>query len=306
MHAVADLPAPDAADITWAGGYDPAAIVTCRCGATTLRVFSHCDIGASIARRCWVAINSDGTARLGCWPEDRSYGLVARRNITLERLRNPPAPRIAYPSGATIRCACRRLTRIMFSNVEEMPNPPVVADPPDPVVPIGCTSCWISIDESGDLAPGCAPDERTDGLLRRRNYVARRVYDRAGIIRCACGRLSRVHTSNLNCIASPPPVADPPDLAIPVGSTACWLAIDTDGGPMAGCTPDERTWDVLERRRRGTRPIATIELEVQSSMSNAPTAEERERFEALKAVTARPGPKAKAASQPQMLSLFDL
>jgi len=194
----------------------------------------------------------------------------------------------------------------MFSNVEEMPKPPVVAEPPDPAVPIGCTSCWISIDDSGDLVPGCAPDERTYGLLKRRHYVARRMYDRAGVIRCACGRLTRVHTSDLNCLASPSPVADPPDPAIPVESATCWLAIDADCGPMAGCTPDERTWDVLERRGRGRRPTETVELEVQSPISNAPTTEERERFEALKAVTARPAPKARAASQPQMLSLFDL
>jgi hypothetical protein len=61
--------------------------------------------------------------------------------------------------------------------------------------------------------------------------------------------------------SEPRTVADPPDPAAPVGPTACWLATSPDGGPEAGCTPDERTWDVLARARGFVRPGHDIVLE---------------------------------------------
>lgn len=293
--------------------------VRCACGSATLRVLAHFANGPDVASRCWVAIDPDGMARPGCAPEERSAGLVLRRNLALERARNPRPLRLPYPPSAAVLCTCGRRTRVFFSNIEETTAPPPVPDPPDLRTPVASTMCWVAIEDDGTLVAGCSPDDRTTGLLQRRERYrndqlaaagrlpsrARHVYPRGAVIRCACGRRTRVHTSNIDCLVDAPACADPPDPAVPVSSTSCWLAIADDGGPAEGCVPDDRTYDVLERSRRGHRPAPEVRLEERPFLTIAPTSEDRERFEALR-TAADAMPRATVEDPPPMLSLFDL
>lgn len=132
-------------------------------------------------------------------------------------------------------------------------------------------SCWIALANDGRARPGCLPDERTADIVARRNVrfdeatspkPAQPIYPGGTIVRCVCGRTTRAFTSDFSSLTNPPAVADPPDAAVPVGPTSCWLAIEAaDGGPQAGCTPDERTWDVLARARGVVPPSRAAALE---------------------------------------------
>jgi hypothetical protein len=141
-------------------------------------------------------------------------------------------------------------------------------------------SCWVALADDGRARPGCAPDRRTPDVVERRN---RRLDEAAlprrshvavtggTLVRCACGRITRVLTSNFSTLTDRPDVDDPPDQSVPVGPTTCWLAIDAmDGGPQAGCAPDERTWDVLARSRGIVPPSTAASLE--DVRPHAPTA----------------------------------
>jgi hypothetical protein len=177
------------------------------------------------------------------------------------------------------------------------------------------TSCWIALDDEGRARPGCVPDERTGDVAERRNArldeviwprPARVTYVGGTVMRCACGRTTRVITSNFSTLPEPRTVADPPDPAAPVGPTACWLATSPDGGPEAGCTPDERTWDVLARARGFVRPGHDIVLEEVERTATIPD-EARAAFkDALVHRTADPAPEtpSPAEDKPLLLSLF--
>lgn len=116
-------------------------------------------------------------------------------------------------------------------------------------------------------------------------------------MRCSCGRDTRVATSNLTSLDAPPLVADPPDPTVPVGPTSCWLSVGDENGPDTGCTPDSRTYDVLERRRRGwKRPAPVVNL-VPTPVIVIPD-EDRAAFAALQ-FQAQAVPKAKAPARAQ-------
>ena len=157
-------------------------------------------------------------------------------------------------SGFERKCACGSATLEVF--IRRDPNGAIV-------------SCWVKLDSEGYGHPGCAPDERTADVIERRNMRVRGdypkprpVYPRSARVRCCCGRLTLVSTSNLDAIREAPLVDDPPDPSVPVGPTACWLAISADDGREEGCTPDFRTYDVLERRVPGyKRPANAVDLE---------------------------------------------
>jgi hypothetical protein len=178
----------------------------------------------------------------------------------------------------------------------------------------GVASCWIALDDQALARPGCSPDEHTNEVIERRNArllaasapsSAVPTDPRDAQVRCGCRRLTRVHTSNIRELREPPHVEDPPDPRVPVGPTSCWLAIAGDGGPEAGCAPDARTWDVLERAHRGHRPTQDVELE-EHGAELRPSTEDMERFGALLA-SASPAGETKtpvADDEPEMLSLF--
>jgi hypothetical protein len=199
----------------------------------------------------------------------------------------------------TIACACGALTLAVFARRDSEGN---------------VRSCWVAVADDGIARAGCVPNEDTGGVVERRNArvaaalapppVERPTYPAGAIVRCACARLTRVLTSNLNEINDPPAVDDAPDPTVKVGPTACWLAIADDGGPAEGCAPQDRTWEVLERRGRGRRPTSTIELSGVAVSAPAPSIEERERFAALRASAAPPGEPVTPEEPSPMLSLF--
>ena len=128
-------------------------------------------------------------------------------------------------------------------------------------------SCWITLDATGFAAPGCIPDERTTDVIARRNSYRHAAQPTApprpqitgnALIRCTCGRITRAATSNIRDLSAPPVMSDPPDPAVPYGSTTCWLSVGDEDGPDAGCQPDARTTDVLARRRRKPEPPVPV------------------------------------------------
>jgi hypothetical protein len=146
--------------------------VTCACGATTIGALAHLDPDGTV-RSCWVALADDGRARPGCVPDQRTPDVVYRRNRRLDEEAAPPRPRPSFTGGTLVRCACSRTTRVLTSNFSTLTDRPEVADPPDPSVPFGSTTCWLAIDASdGGPAAGCAPDERTWDVLARSRGIA--------------------------------------------------------------------------------------------------------------------------------------
>jgi hypothetical protein len=182
-------------------------------------------------------------------------------------------------------------------------------------------SCWITLDGATSIArPGCVPSEWTDDVVARRNSRLqlgprdttpdRPVYASDLVMRCACGRLTRVLTSSAN---DKPlvPVEDPADAQNPHGPQACWLGIADDGGPIAGCAPDYRTWEILARARRQAKPKPCADL-VTEAIPTTISAHAREAFERIlhPNITVAPEVKAKPArakprndSQPKQATL---
>jgi hypothetical protein len=163
---------------------------------------------------------------------------------------------VPHTQPAPVTCACGATTIGALARLD--PNGSV-------------RSCWVALAGDGRARPGCVPDQRTPDVVDRRNMrldeaasprPPRVEYTGGTLVRCACGRTTRVLTSNFSSLTERPEVADPPDSSVPVGPTTCWLAIDAaDGGPEAGCAPDERTWDVLSRSRGIAPPSRAAALE---------------------------------------------
>jgi hypothetical protein len=284
-------------------------LVECVCGSRTLDTFLHRNLQGGITG-CWITLDEQGLARPGCAPDINTEGVVTRRNDRMLTVHTPRPTRTQYPSGALVRCACGSLTRVLTSNVNELVDPPTIDNPPDPAVAIGPTTCWLAIAEDGSPIAGCEPQDRTHEVLGRDYFNAignnrmtakprrpeRTSYSFAAIVRCACGQLTRVLTSNVNELLEPPAATDPPDPAVPVGPTACWLAIADDGGPAEGCAPDERTWDVLGRARHIERPHADVVLEALDAPR--PSAEARLEFLEIRAAGGSRKGKSKPAEPP--------
>jgi hypothetical protein len=171
-------------------------------------------------------------------------------------------------------------------------------------------SCWIALDgETGLSRRGCGPSEWTDDVVTRRNSRLklgprrttsdRPVYPTDLLMRCACGRLTRVLTSSAN---DKPlvPVQNAADALKPYGPQDCWLGIADDGGPIAGCAPDYRTWEILARARRQAKPKRSADL-VAEPIPTTVSAQAREDFERVlhPNVTLPPDEKAKHARTKQ-------
>ena len=119
-------------------------------------------------------------------------------------------------------------------------------------------SCWLRLDERGDLHPGCWPDERTSEVLERRAARARgecdrvtliRRFPRSAIIDCQCGRRTVVNSARFLPVDLVPHPA-PPDPRVPFYAPACWLSQDSDGTTAPGCQPDIHAWEVVARARK--------------------------------------------------------
>ena len=151
--------------------YTQPAPVTCACGATTIGALARLDPDGTV-RSCWVALADDGRARPGCEPDQRTPDVVDRRNRRLDEAASPRRPQVAFTGGTLVRCACARTTRVLTSNFSTLIERPEVADPPDPSVPFGATTCWLAIATDGGPQAGCTPDERTWDVLARARGTA--------------------------------------------------------------------------------------------------------------------------------------
>jgi len=148
------------------------ASVNCACGATTIGALARLDPEGTVSS-CWVAFADDGRARPGCAPDRRTPDVVDRRNSRLDEAASPRPPHIAVTGGTLVRCACGRITRVLTSNFSTLTDPPDVADPPDPSVSVGPSTCWLAIDATdGGPQAGCTPDERTWDVLARSRGIA--------------------------------------------------------------------------------------------------------------------------------------
>jgi len=153
-----------------------------------------------------------------------------------------PATRTQAPKmdRSLLRCRCGRSTfRATSAFTTSMTEP---------------SSCWFSVDAKGTAAPGCTLDERFAELAQRRidnaspsrAIKARASFPAGSRIRCRCGRITLISTSAVDLSA---PIADdePLDPAVPIKAASCWLAMDGNDR-IAGCSPDQRTVDILARR----------------------------------------------------------